>query len=99
MLPKRQPSQAPADCRGLSPWLRLGFSMAVLFFVVTVLGPLGLRLPGYRQMGRFIAENNLKATAIYYTDLEEFARSESMLRDGFSFAPADRFSDRQDDRP
>ena len=54
--------------------------------------PLGLRLPGYRQMDLFIAENDLKATAIYYTDLEEFTRAERSIRDGMRFAPAARTS-------
>ena len=82
---------APGMSRGLHPWLRLGLFLALLGFLVFIVGPLGLKLPGYRQMDRFIVDNDLKATAIYYTDIEEFARAESSLRDGLRFSPADRF--------
>jgi len=73
----------------LRPWLRLTMLTALLVFAMGVLGPLGLRLPGYCEMDRFIAENGLKATAIYYTDLPEFARAEQVIRDGMRFGPQD----------
>lgn len=73
--------------RGLTAWLRLGAMLLILAGLVFIAGPLGLRLPGYRQMARFIASRDLKATAIYYTDLEEFAGAESAIRDSLRFAP------------
>jgi hypothetical protein len=83
----RQTMGAPVQGRGLGPWLRLGMLAALLAFAMGVLGPLGLRLPGYREMDRFIADNDLKATAIYYTDLPEFARAERAIRDQLRYVP------------
>lgn len=87
MLSNHSKNKAPAPGRGRHAWLRLVLLTMLLLFTMLVLGPLGLRLPGYRQMDQFIADNNLKATAIYYTDLEEFAQAEKALRDGLRFAP------------
>lgn len=84
--------KAPAAGRGRYAWLRLALLAALLVFAMMVLGPLGLRLPGFRQMDRFVTDNNLKATAIYYTDIEEFAQSEKAIRDGLRFAPSRRSS-------
>ena len=85
--------KAPAESRGLSPWLRLAALTALLGVLMFVVAPLGLKLPGYRQMDRFIRETDLKATAIYYTDIEAFARAETALRDGLRFSPLDRSDD------
>jgi hypothetical protein len=88
----KQRYKVPAARRGLIAWLCLLFLTALLLFLIIYVAPLGLRLPGYRQMDLFIAENDLKATAIYYTDLEEFTRAERSIRDGMRFAPAARTS-------
>ena len=81
-------SKAPAsESRGLSPWLKLALAIAVVGVLMFIIGPQGLRLPGFRQIDALIAGRDLKATAIYYTDLEEFAKAESALRDAMTYAP------------
>lgn len=90
MLSNTPKRKAPATGRGRNAWLHLALLVTLLIFIMMVLGPLGLRLPGFRQMDRFVTDNNLKATAIYYTDLEEFAQAEKALRDGLRFGPGGR---------
>jgi len=69
--------------------LQLIVLTALLAVFMCVLAPLGLRLPGYCEMDRFITDTGLKATAIYYTDLPvpEFAQAEQIIKDGMRFAP------------
>jgi hypothetical protein len=88
-MTSRPSPEAPAPGRGLLPWLALFALTALLTLIIRYVAPLGLRLPGYRQMDRFIADNDLKATAIYYSDLEEFAREQGAVRDSLRYAPVD----------
>lgn len=93
MCAKHAKRKAPAvPRRGIYPWLRLAVAVAVLAGLMFVIAPWGLRLPGYRQMDRFIATHAIRATAVYYTDLEEFARAESAIRDGMRYAPDQYFN-------
>ena len=59
---------------------------ALLFFML-VLAPLGWRLPGIFQMAALIETRGIRATAIYYTDIDEFFRAESDLHNRMQYSP------------
>ncbi|MEW6233306.1 MAG: hypothetical protein AB1566_13475 [Chloroflexota bacterium] len=75
---------------GLGPWLQLlvGFFL-ILGFIFGVGSALRL-LPGARRMAAVIEERELRATAIYYTDLEESATGSEYIRDCLDYPPGRR---------
>ena len=72
------------------PWLKLGLGIATILAVMFGIGPIVLQLPCYGEMNRFIESENIRATAIYYTDLETFRDAEFALRQNMEYGPAER---------
>ena len=72
----------------MTAWLKLAASIAVLALLVFGVAPLGLKLPGLNQISRFARSHDIKVTAIYYTDIEEFAQAEADLRSRLEYSPS-----------
>jgi hypothetical protein len=71
-------------------WLLLGIGLVALFMFV--LAPAGQRaLPGFDAMGRFVDRTGLRATAFYYTDIDEFGEASISLRNRLEYSPADMY--------
>ncbi len=84
MKTSNQPAQGKQPARPhrrrIIAWLKLVASIAVLAIWVFGLAPMGLKLPGMAKISRFAEANDIKVTAFYYTDVEEFAQAEANLR-------------------
>ncbi len=90
-IPREDRSESPRRNgslrRGLNPWWKLVLGIALLLAFFLVVAPLSKHLPGARRMGEIIDERNLRATAIYYTDLEETAEGSAAIRDSLEYPP------------
>jgi hypothetical protein len=65
--------------------LFLGISL-ILFFIFGI-GPLLDKAPYIRPMVQFIEEREIDATALYYTEIEEFSEAEINMRNSMDYAP------------
>jgi hypothetical protein len=84
----KSPSRvASGPLEGLNPWLKLflGFVLILLFMFIG--GSLSKHIPGARRMGEVIDERDLKATAMYYTDVEESAEGSEYIRHCREYPP------------
>lgn len=63
--------------------------MVLLFMFV--LAPLGDNMPGFGSMFAFIEEKNIKATAFYYTDIDEFAEAAVSIRNSLEYPRENEF--------
>jgi hypothetical protein len=64
----------------LKGWIKLiCISAGVIAFFVWI-GPLGLKMPGYKPVADFIVENDINANAYYYTEVSEFADADFHMR-------------------
>lgn len=70
----------PASHSGINPWLRLVIGFGLVAGGALLWGWLGSQLPGARQRAQIIDERGLRATAIYYTDLNESAEGAEYIR-------------------
>ncbi|NLI83370.1 MAG: hypothetical protein GX443_17030 [Deltaproteobacteria bacterium] len=73
--------------QGVHPWLKLLLGVLLIGIFMFALMPLAGYLPGAVTMGRVIDERDLRATAIYYTDLEESAEGAETIRDSLAYPP------------
>jgi hypothetical protein len=71
----------------LKPWLKLILGFVLIWVCIFVFGFLAKFIPGARHMARVIDERNLKATAIYYTDLEESYEGAEYIRHNLEYGP------------
>ena len=69
----------------LAPWLKLVMGIGWVVLFMYVIGPFILRAPGFSSMSGFIEKRDIKATALYYTDIDEFAEAEITLRHSFKY--------------
>jgi hypothetical protein len=72
---------------GLRAWVRLLLALAAVLVFMFVIAPAGLKLPGFQSMSALIAEKNLRATALYYTDIDEFGEAAVTLRNNREYTP------------
>lgn len=77
-----RPRNGPSRLRA---WLRLCLGLAVIWFCVFVLGPWLERIPTIGRMHDHIRENSIDATALYYTEVEEFAEAETHIRSAMQY--------------
>jgi len=84
------PANSPA---GAYAWLRLFVGLALVVFFMFVIAPLGDRLPGFDSMFRSIEQKNIKATALYYTDIDEFADAAVSMRNSLTYPPQETVKD------
>ncbi len=78
---------APAPRAALKPWLKLIFGFALVWICIFVVGHLSRFIPGARHMAEVIDERNLRATAVYYTDLEESYEGSQYIRHSLEYPP------------
>ena len=78
---------ASAPQAKLNPWLRLLMGIALILIFMFGFGHLSKWIPGARRMAEVIDSRNLRATAIYYTDLEEPAEASAYIRDSLEYGP------------
>ena len=69
----------------LVAWLKLAMGIGWVVFFMYVIGPLILKVPGFSSMSGFIEKQGIKATALYYTDIDEFAEADTTLRHNFGY--------------
>ena len=82
--PPGVPSGSPG---GPYAWLKLLAGLGLVIFFMFVIAPLGDRLPGFDSVFTFIEEKNIKATAFYYTDIDEFGEAAVTLRNNREYTP------------
>jgi hypothetical protein len=78
---------APTLRRGLRPWLKLVAAFALIWACIFALGALLSLVPGAAHMAEVIDERNIRATAIYYTDLEESFEGSEYIRHSLESMP------------
>jgi len=76
---------AYSKARGIKPWLKLAAGVGVILLYMYWAGPILLKFSGLEGLAQTIEVENIRATAIYYTDLDHFARAEAALRDHMAF--------------
>jgi hypothetical protein len=72
---------------GGNPYLRLAIGAILIVGTAAVWGWLGSLLPGAAERARIIDERELRATAIYYTDLKESAEGSEYIRHSLENPP------------
>lgn len=72
---------------GAKQWFRLFLGLALIILFMYVMGPLEGVFPGMRSMSSFIERRGLKATALYYTDIDEFGEATASLNDTLRYTP------------
>ncbi|MEN6439094.1 MAG: hypothetical protein ABFD97_10975 [Syntrophobacter sp.] len=83
-----------AAARGVSalwaaapPWLKLIIGFILVWVCIFTVGNLSTFIPGARHMAEVIDERNLRATAVYYTDLEESHEGSQYIRHSLEYPP------------
>jgi len=69
-------------------WLKLAAGMGTVMLFIFGVGPLALKVPGFSSMAAVIEKENVRATAIYYTDISQFSEAETWLRHAMEFVQA-----------
>jgi hypothetical protein len=92
MISKKTCSSSPAHGArapraGLKPWLKLILGFVLVWVAIFAFGHLATFLPGAERMARVIDERNLRATAIFYTDLEESHEGSQYIRHNLEYPP------------
>ena len=59
----------------------------VLWLLISQVGPWIDRRPSVKPLIDFIEENNIDASALYYTEIEEFAEADIQMNHTMDFAP------------
>ncbi len=78
------PSGSPG---GAYAWLKLLVGLGVVILFMFVIAPMGDRIPGFESVFKFIDDKNIKATAFYYTDIDEFGEAAVTLRNNREYTP------------
>jgi hypothetical protein len=72
---------------GWKPWLKLVLGFVAVWGSIFVFGTLARFIPGADHMAEVIDERGLRATAIYYTDLEESYEGSETIRHSLEYTP------------
>ncbi len=78
--------QAGSGCGALAPrpglmlWIKLILGFVLIWVCIFAFGSLSRFLPGAAHMAEVIDERDLRATAIYYTDLKESYEGSEYIR-------------------
>lgn len=79
----------PGRSRGRSgrivSWLRLLSGTGLILLFMYGIGPLILKIPGFSSMSGFLEKRDIRATALYYTDIDEFSDAEIFMRQNFKY--------------
>ncbi|MCP4110540.1 MAG: hypothetical protein GY749_34300 [Desulfobacteraceae bacterium] len=71
----------------LKRWGSFLLCIALILTFIFVIGPLMERLPFVRPVISFIEEREIDATALYYTEIEEFSEAEINMRNTMDYQP------------
>ncbi len=71
---------ASAPRSGLIKWVKLLAGFILVWVCIFAFGTLSRLIPGADHMAEVIDERNLRATAIYYTDLDESYEGSEYIR-------------------
>ena len=66
---------------------RLFLGVSIILFFMFGIGPLLDKVPYIRPMVQFIEEREIDATALYYTESEEFSEAAINMRNSMDYAP------------
>ena len=61
-------------------WGLLILSFGAILFFIFVVAPLGQKIPSIGTLAAFIEDRDINASALYYTEVEEAAEAELILR-------------------
>lgn len=73
--------------RGILPWVKLVVGLVLIVLFIYGVGPLVARLPSVGTMLSFIERRDIRATALYYTDIDEFGEATASLRNSLEYSP------------
>ena len=69
-------------------WAGLCVGILIIWFMMAYAAPWGRHTAMLKPMMDLIEERGIKATAYYYTDLEEFAEAENNITHALRYPPA-----------
>lgn len=78
-------SDPPRDPKA---WLWLAVGLVLIIIFMFVMEPFKKIFPGMETMSAFIEERGIRATALYYTDIDEFGEAAASLRNTLEYSPA-----------
>ncbi|PIE70905.1 MAG: hypothetical protein CSA22_05775 [Deltaproteobacteria bacterium] len=67
------------------PWLRLGMGVAAILTFIYGVGPMLDRITYLQPLIQFIDSRGINATALLYTEIEEFSDANSNMQDTMRF--------------
>jgi hypothetical protein len=70
---------------GLAPWLKLVIGFFLILLFIFGVGRLCAHIPGADRMARVIDDYDLRATAIFYTDLDASAEGSEYIRHSLQY--------------
>ena len=68
-------------------WARLFLCVFIIWAFMFVAAPWVEKMPAVEPIIRFIDENYIDASALYYTEIEEFFEAEIHMENTMNFAP------------
>ncbi len=71
----------------LKSWLKLCLGVAVLLFLIYVVGPFVDDLPGIKPIASFVDDSGINAAAFYYTGVEEVGDAVVSIRNSLEYPP------------
>ena len=71
----------------LTPWVKLAIGIVIVLLFIFGIGHLSTFIPGAHRMAQVIDDNDLRATAIFYTDFETSAEGSEYIRHCLQYPP------------
>ncbi len=68
-------------------WVRLFMGVGLIWAFMFIVAPRVEKMPAIEPIIRFIEENGIDASALYYTEIEEFFEAEIHMENAMDFAP------------
>ncbi len=68
-------------------WARLFLCLLLIWAFMFIVAPWVEKTPTVEPIIRFIEENDIDASALYYTEIEEFSEAEIHMENAMNFAP------------
>ncbi len=66
-------------------WMQLFFSFFLLWLFIFVVAPLGERIESVDTFHRHIREKNIDASALFYTEIQEFSDADNSIRNTMKY--------------
>jgi hypothetical protein len=84
------PESGPQKSRAKGVVHLLGFAALIMGFMM-LLAPLMDRLPMVQPMVQFIEDRDIDASALFYTEIEEFSDAANYMNNTMGYSPQDNF--------